>query len=230
MTLHLGNLADLRLSAALVLQLQHLLTWPSATWTLEALYIPCFCPFVLASLATLAVHRRDMAVSGASWATPFASAAAKVSGIVPALLAAIALAQLMSAGGAGSPAFLVAYWLTTWLGRGYLALAGVIGGVGAFASGSVLSSNLMQGGIQLAAAGRLGVPATSLLALQTAGACAGKLVCLSSILSAKVAVAELRGTSECEVVRRTAPLALLLVLLSTGLSAVWTAAGLWPDA
>lgn len=148
---------------------------------------------------------------------------------MPALLAAIALAQLMTAGQQDSPAFLVAFWLTTWLGRGYLALAGVVGGVGAFASGSVMSSNMMQGAIQLAAAGRLGVPATSLLALQTAGACAGKLVCLASILSAKVAVAELHGTSECEVLRRTAPLALLLVVLSTALSAVWTVGGLWPD-
>jgi L-lactate permease len=45
-----------------------------------------------------------------------------------------------------------------------------------------MGSNMTQGGIQAVAAARLGVPVTSMLAVQVAGACAGKMVCISSIL------------------------------------------------
>lgn len=45
-----------------------------------------------------------------------------------------------------------------------------------------MGSNMTQGAIQAVAADRLGVPMTSLLAVQVAGACAGKMVCISSIL------------------------------------------------
>lgn len=43
------------------------------------------------------------------------------------MLGALVLAQLMAAGGRGSPAFIIAYYLTSWMGRGYLAIAGVGG-------------------------------------------------------------------------------------------------------
>lgn len=49
-------------------------------------------------------------------------------------------------------------------------------------SGSVMAGNMTQGAIQATAAARLGVPVTSMLAVQVAGACAGKMVCVSSIL------------------------------------------------
>jgi L-lactate permease len=45
-----------------------------------------------------------------------------------------------------------------------------------------MGSNMTQGAIQAVAADRLGVPVTGLLAVQVAGACAGKMVCISSIL------------------------------------------------
>lgn len=59
---------------------------------------------------------------------------------------------------------------------------GFLGALGSFVSGSVMGSNMTQGGIQAVAAARLGVPVTSMLAVQVAGACAGKMVCISSIL------------------------------------------------
>lgn len=41
------------------------------------------------------------------------------------MVGALVLAQLMAAGGVGSPAFIIAFYLTSWMGRGYLAIAGV---------------------------------------------------------------------------------------------------------
>lgn len=169
------------------------------------------------------------------------------------MVGALVLAQLMAAGGVGSPAFIIAFYLTSWMGKGYLAIAGVcvcvaggdegrasgealqspsgllgpywhdmsvlvtfftlrqafnpfherhccltqlrccvvcnclahtgfIGALGSFVSGSVLGSNMTQGAIQAVAAERLGVSVTSMLAVQVAGACAGKMVCIGSIL------------------------------------------------
>lgn len=63
-----------------------------------------------------------------------------------------------------------------------LAHTGFIGALGSFVSGSVLGSNMTQGAIQAVAAERLGVSVTSMLAVQVAGACAGKMVCIGSIL------------------------------------------------
>lgn len=47
--------------------------------------------------------------------------------------------------------------------------------------------------------------------------------------SAKVVLSELNGVRESEVIRRTAPLALLFVVLAQGLGLIWTLGGLWPD-
>jgi len=53
---------------------------------------------------------------------------------------------------------------------------------------------------------------------------------LSSLLqSAKVVMSELQGVSESEVIRRTGPLALLLVLLAQLMGLAWTLGRLWPD-
>lgn len=60
--------------------------------------------------------------------------------------------------------------------------AGFLGALGSFVSGSVMGSNMTQGAIQAVAAQRLSLPVTGLLAVQVAGACAGKMVCISSIL------------------------------------------------
>lgn len=42
-------------------------------------------------------------------------------------------------------------------------------------------------------------------------------------------LSELNGVNESEIIRRTAPLALLFVVLAQLLGLVWTLAGLWPD-
>lgn len=60
--------------------------------------------------------------------------------------------------------------------------SGFLGALGSFVSGSVMGSNMTMGAIQAIAAQRVGVSATSLLAVQVAGACAGKMICVSSIL------------------------------------------------
>lgn len=139
------------------------------------------------------------------------------------------LSELISAGGAASPAFIIGYYLSSWMGRGYLAAAGFLGAIGSFISGSVMAGNMTFGAIQKVAAVSIGVPVTSMLAVQVAGSCAGKMMCMSNILSAKVLM-NLGQVREGNVVRRTAPIALLFVLLSQLLGLIFTLGGVWPDA
>jgi L-lactate permease len=69
-------------------------------------------------------------------------------GTFPALLGAMVLSELISAGGAASPAFIIGYYLSSWMGRGYLAAAGFLGAIGSFISGSVMAGNMTFGAIQ----------------------------------------------------------------------------------
>jgi hypothetical protein len=74
---NLGTLGDFGISASLVVQLRRILTEPSVNWRFELLYVPFVIPFVLASLVTVAVHRRDLEVP---WWTPFREAFQRVAG------------------------------------------------------------------------------------------------------------------------------------------------------
>eukprot|EP00878_Enallax_costatus_P028665 GHUV01030982.1.p2 GENE.GHUV01030982.1~~GHUV01030982.1.p2 ORF type:complete len:116 (+),score=8.59 GHUV01030982.1:235-582(+) len=69
-------------------------------------------------------------------------------GTISAMLGAMILSQLISAGGHDSPAYITGYYLSNWLGRGYLGIAGFIGVLGTFISGSTMTANVTFGAIQ----------------------------------------------------------------------------------
>uniref|UniRef100_A0A383VQV1 Lactate permease n=1 Tax=Tetradesmus obliquus TaxID=3088 RepID=A0A383VQV1_TETOB len=227
-SLQLGTLGTFKLSASLVLQLQQIFLLPGVSWKYETLYVPCLLPFVVAGLVTVALYRDEMRQQQLPFYVIFTHSWRKMKGTFPALLGAMILSELISAGGAASPAFIIGFYLSKWMGRGYLAASGFIGAIGSFISGSVMAGNMTFGAIQKVAAERIGVPVTSMLAVQVAGSCAGKMMCMSNILSAKVLM-NLGQVREGKVVRRTAPIALLFVLLSQALGLIFTLGGVWPD-
>lgn len=67
----LGTLGSLQLSPSLVLQLQQLLSVHDLSWKYEVLYVPCLVPFVVAGLATIMVHRRQLQKQNMGWQKPF---------------------------------------------------------------------------------------------------------------------------------------------------------------
>ncbi|KAF8068175.1 hypothetical protein HT031_001861 [Scenedesmus sp. PABB004] len=223
--LRLGNFGVFGISASLVVQLRQILT-SQVSWKYELLYVPFLLPFVLASLVTMAVHRRDMQVK---WTAPFREAFQRVGGIAVATLGALVLVQLIRVGGAASPAYYIGFYLATWLGKGFLAIAAFLGALGSFFSGSTTVSNLTFGGISAIAGERLGMPVTSMLAVQTAGATLGNMLCINNILSAK-AVMNMAGVGEGLFIRATAPAALLFAVLAQALGLAFTLGGALPDA
>jgi L-lactate permease len=63
-------------------------------------------------------------------------------------LGALALVQLIRQGEAGSPAYIIGFYLSKWLGQGFLAISAFLGALGSFFSGSTTVSNLTFGDIQ----------------------------------------------------------------------------------
>ncbi|WIA42460.1 hypothetical protein OEZ86_008455 [Tetradesmus obliquus] len=231
-TIDLGTLGKFSISSSLVLQLSAILTSPDASFTYQLLYVPCILPFIAAAVITLLVHRRDLD-SPKLWTAPFKEAYARMAGTVAAMMGALALAEMIQAGGAGSPAFIVGYYISAWLGKGYVAVAGLLGALSSFVGGSVMAGNLTFGDIQKVAAVRIGVPVTSMLALQDATCCAGKMICIANILACK-AVMNLSHVGEGELIKRTALPALVLIVASTAVSCLFLFAApgqqfVWPD-
>lgn len=196
--------------------------------------MPCILPFVAASLLALAVFRKDLDEPGfAGWARPFKEAWARSVGTAAALMGAMALAELMHNGGPGAPGFILGHFFSAWMGKGYVAASGFLGALSSFVGGSVVAGNLTFGAIQASAARSVGLPVTSMLALQNVGACAGKMVCVANVVSAK-AVLNLGSLHEGAIIRHTLPAALLLLVVSEAFALLFLlpipgVGFLWPD-
>lgn len=59
-TVDLGSLGRFRLSAGLVVSLLEIFGVNSVSWSYEILYVPCFIPFVVVSVITIAMLRHDV--------------------------------------------------------------------------------------------------------------------------------------------------------------------------
>ncbi|MCO5171196.1 MAG: L-lactate permease [Planctomycetes bacterium] len=149
------------------------------------------------------------------------SAAAREAGAVTgrtalALLAAIATVRVFVHSGVNAadlPAMprVLADGLVLALGAVWPLAAPWVGALGAFVAGSATFSNLLFALVQARAAAEAGWSLTSVLALQSAGAAAGNMVCVHNVVAA-CAVAGILG-QEGAVLRRTAvPMTVYLLL------------------
>lgn len=173
---------NFRLSASLVFQLIDILTFPNLNWKYELLYTPFVIPFVIASVITMAIYRKDMAETRPLQV--FSVVAQRLYNPFIALLGALALVQLLIKVDTAAPAFILGTTLAKWFRQGFVVIAPLLGALGSFFSGSTTVSNLTFGTIQVIAAESIGVSKTSMLALQAVGASAGNGICLNNIIAA----------------------------------------------
>jgi lactate permease len=106
-------------------------------------------------------------------------------------------------------------------GAGYPALSGLIGGLGSFLTGSTTSSNALLASLQAEVAGLLHVPATVLLAAQTAGANVGNSVAPVVVL---IGISAVGGGFRPQAVLRLVLVAagvLMAVVTALTLALVW---------
>ncbi|KAL9178976.1 hypothetical protein ACHAXT_011949, partial [Thalassiosira profunda] len=180
-SIYFGSYAIFRLSASLVFQLEDILTYPGLNWKYELLYTPFIIPFVLVSVITYLIYRKE---SSDTLCGIFGTVYSRVKGPAVALAGALTLVQLMTEGGVASPASIIGIVLSDALKGGWIAIAASIGALGSFFSGSTTVSNLTFGSVQQIAATSIGVNVNAMLALQVVGASAGNGICLNNIISA----------------------------------------------
>ena len=180
-SIHFGTWGTFRLSASLVFQLNNILTYPNSNWKYELLYVPFLIPFVLVSLLTMVVYRKDLTCRPRDVAV---TVAGRLKAPAIALAGALILVQLMIRTGTAAPAFILGTVLADWFQEGFVVISPLLGALGSFFSGSTTVSNLTFGEIQRIAAESVGTSATSMLALQACGASAGNGICLNNIISA----------------------------------------------
>jgi len=171
-----------RLSASLVIQLDNILTYPGLNWKYELLYIPFVIPFVIISVATMIIYRKDMGET-----RPLDVFGVVINRLINpfiALLGALSLVQLLVQTETEAPAYVLGTILAAWFKQGFVVLSPLLGALGSFFSGSTTVSNLTFGTIQVIAAEAIGISKTSMLALQVIGASAGNGICLNNIISA----------------------------------------------
>ena len=175
-SIYFGTYGIFRLSASLVFQLEEILSYPTLHWKYEMLYTPFLIPFILMSVITYLIYRKE---SSDTMMGIFGTVFNRVKGPAMALAGALTLVQLMITGDDASPAAIIGITLSSALKGGWIAIAASIGALGSFFSGSTTVSNLTFGSVQQIAAESTETNVNAMLALQVVGASAGNGVCLS---------------------------------------------------
>ena len=178
-SIYFGTYGIFRLSASLVFQLEEILSYPTLHWKYEMLYTPFLIPFILMSVITYFIYRKE---SSDTMMGIFRTVFNRVKGPAIALAGALTLVQLMITGDDASPAAIIGITLSSALKGGWIAIAASIGALGSFFSGSTTVSNLTFGSVQKIAAESTETNVNAMLALQVVGASAGNGVCLSILL------------------------------------------------
>jgi len=180
--IYLNSYGVFRLSASLVLQLNNILTYPNLNWKYELLYTPFVVPFVIVSVATMGIYRKDM--GDIKPMDVFGTVANRLVDPFIALLGALSLVQLLIKSQTEAPSYILGTILAAWFKQGFVVISPLLGALGSFFSGSTTVSNLAFGSIQARAAEAINISKTSMLALQVIGASAGNGICLNNIISA----------------------------------------------
>ena len=155
-------------------------------WNYAILWSPGIV-FIVVALITIAIHRmKGEAVKGA-----WADTGKQVSGAAIALLFGIATVNIfrytnVSAPDAmdGSMLYVMARGMADLAGQAYLAVAPLIGALGAFMSGSNTVSNTLFSSLQFETATLVALPQIFIVALQNNGGAIGNMVCVNNVVSA----------------------------------------------
>ncbi|AEF55053.1 L-lactate permease [Marinomonas posidonica] len=167
------------------------------SWQYKSLYVPALIPFVLVVLVCVPLFRMSsrqvilaIGETGGRLRLPCVS-----------LIGALVMVNLMMQGETSSPMFLLAQTFAQALGESWAYTAALLGALGSFFSGSATVSNLTFGGIQLGIAESVGLPVSLVLALQSAGAAMGNMVCINNIIAVST-IAGIRN-KEGVIIKRT---------------------------
>ncbi|MGF1785701.1 L-lactate permease [Photobacterium swingsii] len=195
-TVSFGPLGDFSLSKALILKLSHILG-TDVTWAYKTLYVPALIPFLLVVLISIPLFK----LQGNIVKQMFSETASRIKMPFIALVGALIMVKLMMTGGENSPIMTTGQAFSDLMGTSWQYVGAYLGALGAFFSGSATVSNLTFGAIQQTIALNVGLPQTTVLALQSVGGAMGNMVCINNI----IAVSTILGIANKEgyIIKRT---------------------------
>lgn len=190
------GMTEFELSHALVFSLNNILG-TDVSWQYKSLYVPAMIPFLMVSLICIPLFGMSRSLVSRS----FRDTGQRLLLPVLSLIGALVMVKLMMQGSENAPMLLLAQAFSNLLGDYWAYAAALLGGLGSFFSGSATVSNITFGGIQLGIAQEVGLPVTLVLALQSAGAAMGNMVCINNI----IAVSTILGIKNQEgfIIKRT---------------------------
>ena len=213
-SISLGRLGVFSLSPSLVFQLRGILG-EDLHWSHALLYVPSILPFFVAAALALILYRCPPSVFGKVAKETFA----RLRNPVIALFGALIFVQLLKIDGERASTRILGDALAAGAGDLWIYLAGFLGALGSFFSGSNTISNLTFGPIQLRIAQDLGISLTTMLALQTVGAAMGNMVAIHNIV-AVCAVLGLKN-QEGEILKKTFIPTLAYGIILAALAGLW---------
>ncbi|MGP1073435.1 L-lactate permease [Serratia sp. CY65442] len=212
---NLGWLGELRISRALIVELQQVLG-TSAAASYKTLYVPALIPFLLVVLLCIPLFR----LNGGQVRQMFSETGGRITRPFIALFGALVMVNLMMQGGDNAPVILIGKALAALTGESWLLFSSFLGALGSFFSGSNTVSNLTFGGIQQSIAQSSGLDVNLTLALQSVGGAMGNMVCLNNI----IAVCSILGIGNAEgkIIRKTVLPMLAYGGIAAGMAAILT--------
>jgi len=165
-------------SQALVLSVENILQ-TSVVWSYKTLYVPALIPFLLVVLISIPLLK----MSRSNALEAFSDTGRRIKLPLVSLAAALIMVNFMMLGGEHSPIFLIANAFSGMTGDNWSYFSAFLGALGSFFSGSATVSNLTFGAIQQSIAVQVGLPISVILALQSAGAAMGNMVCINNIIA-----------------------------------------------
>jgi len=212
----LGRLGVFSLSPSLVFQLRGILG-EDLHWSYALLYVPFILPFFVAAALALVLYRCQPSVFG----EVAKETSARLRNPVIALFGALIFVHLLTIDGERASTRILGDALAAGTGDLWIYFAGFLGALGSFFSGSNTISNLTFGPIQLRIAQDLGIPPTTMLALQTVGAAMGNMVAVHNI----VAVCAVLGLKNQEgaILKKTFIPTLVYGIILAVLAGIWFA-------
>jgi lactate permease len=174
----LGKLGVFSLSPSLVFQLRGILG-EDLHWSHALLFVPSILPFFVAALIALMLYRCPWSVFRGVAGETFT----RLRNPVIALFGALIFVQLLKIDGERASTKILGDALATGTGGLWIYVAGFLGALGSFFSGSATISNLTFGPIQLRIAQDLGVSPTTMLAVQSVGGALGNMVAIHNIVA-----------------------------------------------
>ena len=165
-------------SQSLIFSVQNILG-TSVGWSHKTLYVPALIPFVLVVLVSIPLLK----MSREKVKEAFVDTGRRIKLPMVSLIGALIMVNFMMLGGDRSPIFLIANAFANVTGDSWTYFASLLGALGSFFSGSATVSNLTFGGIQYSIAEQVGLPISTVLALQSVGSSMGNMICINNIIA-----------------------------------------------